>query len=107
MDDNISIKNKRPNLRTGFLVIITVLYLLVGAVSFEFLELELAEERKKLINEKINEFIFKYNLTNEKFEKIYKAMKLRGHYTSNRHWGFDGSFLFSTLVLTLIGYGHT
>lgn len=98
MDDNLSIRNKRPNFRTASLVVVTVFYLLAGAVSFEFLEITEAEEKNFLINNEINKFILKYNLTNKTFEPIYQLMIQRGYYTNNTHWSLDGSFLFSTLV---------
>lgn len=74
MDDNLSIKNKRETFRTASLVIVTVFYLIAGAVIFEFLENDQAENANSIINKGIHKFVNKYNLTNETFEKIFELM---------------------------------
>jgi len=118
MDDNLSIKNKGQSFRTATLVVVTVLYLIAGAVIFEFLENDEAENANSKINEGIIKFVNKYNLTNETFEKIYNVIiqkKIFGIESVNgteringthSDWNMYGSFLFSLLVVTMIGYGH-
>lgn len=98
---------KRQNIRTLSLVVITLTYLIIGAAVFDHFE----SENEKHLNDKllhnITVFRKKYNMNESEFNRLWLKLLEKKPYQAGNQWKFVGSLYFCTVVVTLIGYGHS
>ncbi len=94
---------KRNNLKSLFLLSITIIYLFIGATIFEKLESAKEEESKKYLVASIEEFQARHNMSHQSFEVFYKHLVRRSKLINlqvdnkNTQWTFWGSFFFCFL----------
>ena len=105
MDENFPIK--RQNIRSLFLVILTLIYLFTGAAVFDTLESPTEEKIRLELIESIERFREKFKMTELEFEEVYNHMVLKSVHDRTLQWDFLGSFFFCSMTLALIGYGHS
>ncbi|ODN04596.1 Two pore potassium channel protein sup-9 [Orchesella cincta] len=98
---------KRQNVRTLSLVVTTFTYLLVGAAVFDSLESSTEEKRVFALNEIRDDLKVKYNITNEDYQWIEQMVIENTPHKAGPQWKFAGAFYFATVVLAMIGYGHS
>lgn len=98
---------KRKNIRTLSLLVVTLTYLVIGAAFFEYLESPSENTTFARFNATIHEFREKHNMSQAAFDKMWKVMLNHKPFEAGHQWKFMGSLYFCTLVVTLIGYGHS
>ncbi|XP_021946174.1 two pore potassium channel protein sup-9 [Folsomia candida] len=98
---------KRQNVRTLSLVITTFTYLLIGAAVFDALESRSEQAIKNSVDEMRVDLQTKYNISNEDYEWIEQMVIEYTPHKAGPQWKFAGSFYFATVVLAMIGYGHS
>lgn len=115
---------KRQNVRTLSLVVCTFTYLLIGAAVFDALESKEEERRDILLKGNyittdnikfIDLFVLvssnalkrKYNMTDEDYRMIELVIIEYKPHKAGPQWKFAGAFYFATVVLAMIGYGHS
>jgi potassium channel subfamily K protein 9 len=91
--------------RTLAYVVVTLVYLVIGAAVFD--KLESTEESLSHANLTVRIALFKqqHNISDKEFTNLTRTVELRLQYRK-KQWKFVGSFYYSTVVLALIGYGH-
>ncbi|CAB3246285.1 unnamed protein product [Arctia plantaginis] len=100
-------KMKRQNVRTLSLVVCTFTYLLIGAAVFDALESETESKRQEVLSDMRNGLIRKYNITSEDYTMIEIVIIENKPHKAGPQWKFAGAFYFATVVLAMIGYGHS
>lgn len=105
MDESFPIK--RQNTRTLSLVVFTLMYLLTGAAIFDMLESSVEHANREFARNKFDAFRNKTNMTQLEVETFVRHLMKRGVRGRAKNWDFSGSLYFCTLVLALIGYGHS
>jgi hypothetical protein len=98
---------KRQNIRTLSLVVITLTYLIIGAALFDHFESDNELIEFKRLNENITIFKRKFNMNETEFKLLWDKILLKKPYYAGNQWKFIGSLYFCTVVITLIGYGHS
>ncbi|XP_016981924.1 potassium channel subfamily K member 9 isoform X2 [Drosophila rhopaloa] len=98
---------KRQNVRTLSLVVCTFTYLLIGAAVFDSLESPTETKRWEFLQAVKNNFVKKYNVTDEDFRVMEIVIIENKPHKAGPQWKFAGAFYFSTVVLAMIGYGHS
>lgn len=125
---------KRQNVRTLSLVVCTFTYLLIGAAVFDALESETESKRwaflssmclmhiifylaynlfipkpsiQCLFSDIKNTFVRKYNITAEDYRMMEIVVIENKPHKAGPQWKFAGAFYFATVVLAMIGYGHS
>lgn len=117
---------KRQNVRTLSLVVCTFTYLLIGAAVFDALESETESKRWAFLSSKYflykhlnifkhmflfsdikNTFVRKYNITPEDYKMMEIVVIENKPHKAGPQWKFAGAFYFATVVLAMIGYGHS
>ncbi|XP_051175666.1 two pore potassium channel protein sup-9 isoform X1 [Leptopilina boulardi] len=98
---------KRQNVRTLSLVVCTFTYLLIGAAVFDALESDTERRRGEFLTEVKNNMIKKYNITAEDYLMVEIVMIENKPHKAGPQWKFAGAFYFATVVLAMIGYGHS
>ncbi|XP_037024835.1 two pore potassium channel protein sup-9 isoform X2 [Bradysia coprophila] len=98
---------KRQNVRTLSLVVCTFTYLLIGAAVFDALESETESKRWEFLSNIRNNFVGKYNMTNQDYRMMEIVIIENKPHKAGPQWKFAGAFYFSTVVLAMIGYGHS
>jgi potassium channel subfamily K member 9 len=102
-----SLKMKRQNIRTLSLVVCTFTYLLVGAAVFDKLESETEATRWEFLKAAKDNFYNKYNMTEEDYRMLEIVIIENKPHKAGPQWKFAGAFYFATVVLAMIGYGHS
>ncbi len=98
---------KRQNIRTLSLVVITLTYLIIGAAVFDHMESSnefLQNQNLTKISEK---FMHDHSMNQSEFNVLWKLILERKPFHGGNQWKFVGSLYFCTVVITLIGYGHS
>ncbi|XP_055616462.1 potassium channel subfamily K member 9 isoform X1 [Toxorhynchites rutilus septentrionalis] len=98
---------KRQNIRTLSLVVCTFTYLLIGAAVFDALESETEARRWEFLKSVKANFVAKYNITPEDYHMIEIVITENKPHKAGPQWKFAGAFYFATVVLAMIGYGHS
>ena len=98
---------KRQNIRTLSLVVITLTYLIVGAAVFDYFESDHEMRENAELVQNITLFKAKHNMNDSEFNLLWEKILDRKPYRAGHQWRFIGSLYFCTVVITLIGYGHS
>lgn len=98
---------KRANVRTLSLVVCTFTYLLIGAAVFDSLESETETTRWDFLSQVRSNFMKKYNITAEDYRMLEIVIVENKPHKAGPQWKFAGAFYFATVVLAMIGYGHS
>jgi potassium channel subfamily K member 9 len=98
---------KRQNVRTLSLVVCTFTYLLIGAAVFDLLESETESKRWEYLKSAKSTFVKKYNITTEDYFMMEILIIENKPHKAGPQWKFAGAFYFATVVLAMIGYGHS
>jgi len=98
---------KRQNIRSLSLVVITLTYLIIGAAVFDYVESGNEKKQRTLLNEKNEIFMRNFKMNASEFDKLWKLVNNRRSLNAGPQWRFIGSLYFCTVVVTLIGYGHS
>lgn len=98
---------KRQNVRTLSLVVCTFTYLLIGAAVFDALESKEEEKRDALLKVSSNAIKKKYNISEEDYRMMELVIIEYKPHKAGPQWKFAGAFYFATVVLAMIGYGHS
>ncbi|KAK6621596.1 hypothetical protein RUM44_001403 [Polyplax serrata] len=98
---------KRQNVRTLSLVVCTFTYLLIGAAVFDSLESETEHKRAKFLEEVRDNLKRKYKITDEDYKMVEIVIIESKPHKAGPQWKFTGAFYFATVVLAMIGYGHS
>ena len=93
------------NYRTLAYVVVTLVYLVIGAAIFDRLESKPEALRLANITSRIAIFQQQHNMSDHDFRNLSRTVELRLLYRK-KQWKFIGSFYYATVVLALIGYGH-
>ncbi|XP_015513268.1 two pore potassium channel protein sup-9 [Neodiprion pinetum] len=98
---------KRQNVRTLSLVVCTFTYLLIGAAVFDALESDTERRRWEFLSEVRRNMMKKYNITPEDYRMVEIVIIENKPHKAGPQWKFAGAFYFATVVLAVIGYGHS
>ncbi|XP_022909812.1 two pore potassium channel protein sup-9 [Onthophagus taurus] len=98
---------KRQNVRTLSLVITTFTYLLVGAAVFDALESKEELIRDGMLKDISGALKKKYNISDDDYKMMELVITEYKPHKAGPQWKFAGSFYFATVVLAMIGYGHS
>ncbi|CAG7717264.1 unnamed protein product [Allacma fusca] len=98
---------KRQNIRTLSLVVTTFTYLLIGAAVFDSLESDTESKRKDTLKEMKVDLKIKYNISDTDYDWIEQMVIETTPHKAGPQWKFAGAFYFATVVLAMIGYGHS
>nr|CAD7430895.1 unnamed protein product [Timema monikensis] len=98
---------KRQNVRTLSLVVCTFTYLLIGAAVFDALESETERKRWEFLSNVRDNLLRKYNISHEDYHMIEIVIIENKPHKAGPQWKFAGAFYFATVVLAMIGYGHS
>lgn len=98
---------KRQNIRTLSLVIITLTYLIIGAAVFDHFESTNERFENARLVHNITMFKMKHKMNDTEFNKLWHNILEKKPYHAGNQWKFIGSLYFCTVVVTLIGYGHS
>ncbi|RNA06308.1 Two pore potassium channel sup-9 [Brachionus plicatilis] len=98
---------KRQNIRTLSLVIITLTYLIIGAAVFDHFESTHEAHLHDQLRKNISKFQQKYKMNDTEFNRLWNKILDKKPYSAGNQWKFVGSLYFCTVVVTLIGYGHS
>ncbi|XP_059609996.1 two pore potassium channel protein sup-9 [Phlebotomus argentipes] len=104
---NFKCRMKRQNVRTLSLVVCTFTYLLIGAAVFDALESETESRRWDFLQSVRNNFMKKYNISQEDYRMLEIVIIENKPHKAGPQWKFAGAFYFATVVLAMIGYGHS
>ncbi|KAF0308065.1 Two pore potassium channel protein sup-9 [Amphibalanus amphitrite] len=95
------------NVRTLSLVVFTFTFLLIGAAVFDALESERDEDSQIMLEEMEQEMKKKYSITDEDYRVLETTIIKMEPHKAGPQWKFIGAFYFATVVLVMIGYGHS
>ena len=98
---------KRQNIRTISLVVITLTYLIIGAAVFDYFESTHEIQVNARLNQNISMFKQKHKMNDSEFNKLWRNIHDKKPFYGGEQWKFVGSLYFCTVVVTLIGYGHS
>lgn len=101
------LKMKRQNIRTLSLVVCTFTYLLVGAAVFDSLESETEAIRWEFLQAAKDNFQKKYDMSEDDYKMLEFVIIENKPHKAGPQWKFAGAFYFATVVLAMIGYGHS
>lgn len=98
---------KPQNIRTISYVIGTLTYLIIGAAMFDYFESENEILLNAQLNRNITLFKEKHHMNDSEFNKLWRNILDKKPFYGGEQWKFVGSLYFCTVVVTLIGYGHS
>jgi len=95
------------NVRTLSLVVFTFTFLLIGAAVFDALESEMDERNQDLLGNMEQNMKRKYGITDDDYRVLETTIIKMEPHKAGPQWKFIGAFYFATVVLVMIGYGHS
>ena len=98
---------KQKNIRTVSFVIITLTYLIIGAALFDYFESHTEFTQNQRLTRNISLFKAKHRMNDTEFNELWNNILKKKPLEAGNQWKFIGSLFFCTLVVTLIGYGHS
>lgn len=98
---------KRQNVRTLSLVVCTFTYLLIGAAVFDALESDEELRRDGMLKDITGALKKKYNISEDDYRMMELVIIEYKPHKAGPQWKFAGAFYFATVVLAMIGYGHS
>ncbi|XP_076055070.1 two pore potassium channel protein sup-9-like [Oratosquilla oratoria] len=98
---------RRQNVRTLSLVVCTFTYLLIGAAVFDALESDNESHRWNTIKHVRQTMLDKYNISHSEYQLIETVIIEKQPHKAGRQWKFAGALYFVTVVVAMIGYGHS
>ena len=104
--DEIDLSNvltPRTNLRTLGLMFCTLIYLLIGAAVFEWLESENEIQQRVYLETREMKFLDLYNISEVDRERLRETLVQLVPYRAGSQWQFSGSLFFVITVITTIG----
>ena len=104
--DDIDLGNiltPRTNLRTLGLMFCTLIYLLIGAAVFDWLESEHEMQQRAYLEEREMKFVTAYNISDVDRERLRDTLVQLVPYRAGSQWQFSGSLFFAITVITTIG----
>ncbi|XP_066979288.1 two pore potassium channel protein sup-9-like isoform X1 [Macrobrachium rosenbergii] len=98
---------RRQNVQTLSLVVCTFTYLLIGAAVFDALESEEEAKGLEMIKEIRRGLQEKYNISEPEYKLIETVIIENQPHKAGPQWKFAGALYFVTVVVAMIGYGHS
>ncbi|XP_053655426.1 two pore potassium channel protein sup-9 isoform X2 [Cherax quadricarinatus] len=98
---------RQQNVRTLSLVVCTFTYLLIGAAVFDALESDTEAERLQIIEYVRQHLQGKYNISGSEYKLIETVIIENQPHKAGPQWKFAGALYFVTVVVAMIGYGHS
>ncbi|XP_045612111.1 two pore potassium channel protein sup-9 [Procambarus clarkii] len=98
---------RQQNVRTLSLVVCTFTYLLIGAAVFDALESDTEAERLRIIESVRKQLQGKYNISGSEYKLIETVIIENQPHKAGPQWKFAGALYFVTVVVAMIGYGHS
>ncbi|XP_042203735.1 two pore potassium channel protein sup-9-like [Homarus americanus] len=98
---------RQQNVRTLSLVVCTFTYLLIGAAVFDALESDTETERLRIIETVRQELLGRYNISGSEYKLIETVIIENQPHKAGPQWKFAGALYFVTVVVAMIGYGHS
>ncbi|XP_071552418.1 two pore potassium channel protein sup-9-like [Panulirus ornatus] len=98
---------RQQNVRTLSLVVGTFTYLLIGAAVFDALESDTEAERLRIIEKVRDHLQGKYNISGSDYKAIETVIIENQPHKAGPQWKFAGALYFVTVVVAMIGYGHS
>ncbi|XP_037091806.1 potassium channel subfamily K member 9-like isoform X2 [Pollicipes pollicipes] len=95
------------NVRTLSLVVFTFTFLLIGAAVFDALESEMDEKHQHVLGDMEENMKRRYGITDEDYRVLETTIIKMEPHKAGPQWKFIGAFYFATVVLVMIGYGHS
>ncbi|CAF1577839.1 unnamed protein product, partial [Didymodactylos carnosus] len=96
---------KIQNCKTLAYIIGTFIYLIIGATIFDKLESKHEDVLRDKYEKNVSPFQRQHNMSKSDFDRLTTII-LKNYQYKRKQWQFFGSFYYSTVVLTLVGYGH-
>ncbi len=97
----------RKNIRALSLIVCTFTYLMIGAAVFDALETSEDARQRALLAKLETKMQAKYNFSVEDY-KVLKTVVIKSiPHKAGHQWKFAGAFYFATVVITMVGYGHS
>lgn len=94
---------KRQNLRTLALVVVTFVYLLIGAALFGLFECDHEQWQRDRLEELEWALLQRYNISQSDYDVLSTAIITLVPQKAGTQWQFTGAFYFAFTVVTTIG----
>lgn len=97
----------KQNVRTLSLVVCTFTFLLIGAAVFDALESSMDDRHQEVLGDIKSKMMDKYRMDETDYKVLETViLKMKPH-KAGPQWKFVGALYFATVVLVMIGYGHS
>ena len=94
---------KKQNVRTLFLIVVTLAYLFAGAAVFETLELSYEQDEYARLRAERADLCERYNISEAEFRNQTLIVRDSEPHQAGLQWKFTGAIYFATTVITTIG----